>query len=352
MKNRIEIIIIMSLLIGFSLFTALNDKTISYEERRYLAKFPNIKSKTFFDDLDKYLTDHFVFRNDFRKMKANISNNILLMKDMNGVFDIDGYIFEIDDRIDEKSVNNITNTINEIKDKYFKNQDAYMFVIPRKNDYLANPNPLDYKYQDIFKMIEDKLDIETISLYDELSLDSYYKTDIHFRQNKLDKVVDKIFDVTRFTQNEVDYKYNTFSPFYGALYSKAATNMKADELVYMTSDKLEGISVYDLEKNKQVPIYDVNELGKIDSYNVYVDGPSAYLEIINDNVDNGQELIIFRDSYTSSLLPLLMPSFEKIQVVDLRYYNKKLLDNLDFSDNAKVLFIYGLEVINNSYSIK
>ena len=69
---------------------------------------------------------------------------------------------------------------------------------------------------------------------------------------------------------------------------------------------------------------------------------------MNENVKN-RKLIIFRDSYTSSIAPLLIPYFSEIELIDLRYYSSDLL-NID--GDSKVLFIFGSEVLNNSFSIK
>ena len=49
---------------------------------------------------------------------------------------------------------------------------------------------------------------------------------------------------------------------------------------------------------------------------------------------------MFRDSFCSSLAPLLLDGYKKITVIDLRYIGSPLLKGLvEFKDNQDVLII-------------
>ena len=80
------------------------------------------------------------------------------------------------------------------------------------------------------------------------------------------------------------------------------------------------------------------------------------LVINNKYNDSGRELVIFRDSFGSSLVPLMISNYSKITMVDLRYINSKyIIDNnlIDFNNsNMDVLYLYSIPIINNSYTIK
>ena len=101
------------------------------------------------------------------------------------------------------------------------------------------------------------------------------------------------------------------------------------------------------------------------SKHVFVDKEniSRYLDTINDWnyhywLENEtvtlteKELIIFRDSYGSSLAPLLIPYYSKITLIDLRYINYDIVANLTDFEHKDVLFIYSAQVINNSNLLK
>ena len=62
---------------------------------------------------------------------------------------------------------------------------------------------------------------------------------------------------------------------------------------------------------------------------------------------------MFRDSFGSSLAPLLIEKYSKITMIDLRYIGSKYLESvLNLSGNEDVLFIYSNVIINNSFTLK
>ena len=75
-----------------------------------------------------------------------------------------------------------------------------------------------------------------------------------------------------------------------------------------------------------------------------------YLE--NPENDTGKELIVFRDSFASSLIPLLVEGYDKITLVDTRYISPKILNKYIEFNNQDILFLYSTSIINNSYSLK
>ena len=76
------------------------------------------------------------------------------------------------------------------------------------------------------------------------------------------------------------------------------------------------------------------------------------LTIENPDYNGTKELIVFRDSYGSSLIPLLVTGYSKVTVVDTRYISQKLLNQyIEFKDQD-VLFMYSTLIINNSTTLK
>jgi len=99
-------------------------------------------------------------------------------------------------------------------------------------------------------------------------------------------------------------------------------------------------------------MYDTEKLTSLDSYDVFLSGPSSYIEIENRSVTDGSTLILFRDSFGSSIAPLLTPYYNKIIMVDLRYMDFKFVkEKLNFKD-ADVLFLYSTLIINSSDILK
>ena len=67
---------------------------------------------------------------------------------------------------------------------------------------------------------------------------------------------------------------------------------------------------------------------------------------------SGRKLVIFRDSFASSLAPLLLDAYSEITLVDLRYFHPAMLGQLVDFNGADVLFIYSSALFNNSDSVR
>ena len=73
-----------------------------------------------------------------------------------------------------------------------------------------------------------------------------------------------------------------------------------------------------------------------------------------ENTENktGRELVVFRDSFASSFVPLLVEGYDKITLIDTRYISPKILSQyIEFNDQD-ILFLYSTSIINNSYTLK
>lgn len=340
--KKLLIIIFISFISLFGFISIFNKEEISIYERRKLKAFPKIiDNNNFFDDLDKYLSDHFIFRQDFREVKGFVNYNLFNISINNKVTIKDDYLFELAET-NYKSLDNIVAKVDDVITRFDIN-DYEFIAIPLKNHYVG----LDNVSEEIDEYLGVRID-NYHSLKDLLSLSDYYRSDIHLKQERLGSVVSKILELCDVEEKDIEYSFNTYNKFYGSLYAKMAISMKPDTITYLTNDLLNGVKVESVEDKDLLDVYNVSELESLDPYSVYLNGPKAYLKIVNKNVED-RKLIIFRDSYTSSIVPLLVPYFSEIELIDLRYYSSDLL-NID--GDSKVLFIFGSEVLNNSFSIK
>lgn len=85
---------------------------------------------------------------------------------------------------------------------------------------------------------------------------------------------------------------------------------------------------------------------------MFLSGATPLTVITNPKAAEERELVIFRDSYGSSIAPLMIEAYSKITLVDLRYMSSDLLgDYVDFTD-AEVLFLMSDKIVNNSIMLK
>ena len=86
---------------------------------------------------------------------------------------------------------------------------------------------------------------------------------------------------------------------------------------------------------------------------MFLGGARSLITLTNPNSEHERRLIVFRDSFGSSIAPLLAAGYSKITLVDIRYISPLALSRLvDFSGVSDVLFLYSASVINNSETIK
>ena len=95
------------------------------------------------------------------------------------------------------------------------------------------------------------------------------------------------------------------------------------------------------------PVYDLDRLSGVDPYDTFLRGPQPLIVIENEAAP-ARELYLFRDSFGSSLAPLLAGSYSKVTIIDLRYINLGILDMfIEFEPGSDVLFIYSSQIFNN-----
>lgn len=353
MKNKIITIMFISYIFIFSLLgIILKDKDISSTERRKLKIFPSFElNSEYINDVDKYLLDHFPFRDTFRSIKANFNYKVLKSLDNNGIYLKGDYIFKNDYPTNIESINNFIDVINDKITNLSSDNNVYIMIIPDKNYYLEDDVFLQIDYDYIYNEI-DKLDITNIDIRNIMTLEDYYKTDTHWKQEQLEKVVIEMSKVMQFNYNKEPLKENIFNNFYGVYYGEAAINKNSDNLIYLTSESIDRAKVKYLEDRELDTVYNINNLESLDSYGIYLNGSQSFIEIFNDNSVNDKELVIFRDSFASSLTPLLVSSYKKITLIDIRYITSDSYRSLiDFTDQD-VLFMYSTLIVNNSVTLR
>ena len=353
MKDKITTFLFLIIIFGFGIFhIVLPDNEISSTERRKLSSFPKFElTSKYSEKLDKYLLDHFPLRDTFRSIKANFNYKVLNQLDNNDIYLKDNYIFKSEYPTNKGSISSFINKTNRIDKLLTENNNKYVMIIPDKNYYLEDKNFLQIDYDYLYNEIN-KLDMTQIDLRDTLELNDFYETDTHWKQEKLDKVVKQMSTKMNLKYKEIEYKKNTYDKFYGVYYGESAIERNPETITYLTNDTILNSTVKYLENDKLTTVYNLDKLTSLDSYEVYLDGASSLIEITNPNSKSKKELIIFRDSFGSSLSPLLIEYYDKITIVDNRYISSNYIKEYIEFTNQDVLFLYSTLLVNNSGSIK
>lgn len=337
------------------------DIIVSQSERRLLAQQPQVSVKklldgTYMKEFESYATDQFPMRELFRRIKALYFRNVMRKLDENGVYVTHGYAAKLDYPIDTEAVLRTTARIGYVYDKYLNNNSCkvYVCIIPDKGYYLAEANGYPaMDYDKLFEIVKKETDFAVfIDITSKLSPESFYKTDTHWRQEKIGVVADTIADYLGFIRKSDYAEKVTKLPFYGVYYGMSALPLPSEKLIYLTNDEIEECIVTNFETGEKIKIYDMKKAEGRDPYEMFLSGPVSLITIDNPQANNDRELVIFRDSFGSSLAPLLVEAYSKITLVDIRYISPDLLGRfVDFYD-ADVLFLYSTLILNSSKALQ
>ena len=377
MKKKIQIIsafLVMAIWISLAGFAWLQPaKQISAAERRPLAQLPSFgdgtADKPFTDLFDKYTQDQFPLRDTFRQLKSLFQFYTMQQMDNNNYYAVDGFVakmLQMGKNQENQLLLNL-DIFNNIYNKYLRpfGCKTYVAIVPDKGYYMYEESGhLAPDYEKLFNLIKEKMPWAThIDLTQLLTLEDFYKTDTHWRQENLVKVAEKIAEAmkTKVTPFEKYTMELIEKPFYGVYYGHAALPLPAEKMYHMHSEILDACAVYKLEPvvdengkltmefawtTEPSPVYDLSQLDSEDMYNSFISPNTVgMLRIVNPNATTGKNLIVFRDSFGSSISPLLVESYATVTLVDLRYADSEGLGNYLNFRGDDVLFLFGTQVL-------
>ena len=353
------LLVVWVLLAGFLWFGDKADYT--YAERRPLAQMPEISANSVFsgaftEKFEDFTLDQFPLRDSFRKVKSLFHYYVLNQSDNNGIYLVGDTVAKLEYPLNEASVNYATGRLLYLYESYLADTGCkiYSAMIPDKGYYLAEENGYPaMDYAALEAAFRDAIPwADYVDLKDVLSADAYYRTDTHWRQEKILPVAQKLCAAMGVTAAEDYTKLKLEKPFYGVYFGQAALPMEPEDMYILQSDLLDGCTVTDLITGVETSVYNMDKLVSPDLYDVFLSGAQPILTIDNPQGQSGKELILFRDSYGSSLAPLLLSDYSRVTLVDIRYIHPDEVGNYVNFQNQDVLFLYSALILNNGRSLK
>ena len=363
-KSKISVIVIAAFVTIVALANIiLPDGSYSLTERRRLAQFPslsvsNVLSGSFMSEYETYSQDQFIFREQLRSLKAILNYKVFGRLENHGIYIQDGHAAKLEYEINLGSTSYAAKRFEYVYNTFIKdgNNKVYLSVIPDKTYYMGGGKYPVLDADAIAKDIAGKMPYaEYIDIKDMLRLDSYYKTDPHWRQEEIGSVAQYILREMR------DFKgfYNgdavgkSLDVEYRGVYAgQAAYPMDSETIYYLSSDTIDNARVFNYETNKETGVYNFEKADGRDPYEFFLSGSISLLKITNPKSNTGRKLVMFRDSFGSSLAPLFIEAYDEITLVDIRYIQPETLGRFIEIKDSDVLFIYSSSVMNNSSTIK
>lgn len=275
------------------------------------------------------------------------------LPDENGMYEVQGQWFEAMPELDEDSVLSFTNRLNAyIIQSLTSENTVYYGVIPDKSWYSAESGWPTLDHSRLAEILRENIQgAAEIDLTPALSLEDYYQTDRHWRQERLQGVLDTLGDAMGFSVKLSDFTENTITPFHGS-FEKKLKNPPEEPFVYLTGGALDSVSISSYQYPELQEVYDLSKLESENTYDVFLGGISPIVTLTNPNAESQRELVIFGDSYSSSLAPLLCGEYRTVTIVDLRFIFSSLLPDLLTFTNQDVLFLYSDWILNNSAMLR
>ncbi len=279
-----------------------------------------------------------------------------------------GHASEVLSTINASTLDYAITLFSSINDTYLAdgNHNIVFSIIPDKNVYLhSEENPDNIPFGD-YEMMVEKMKTGTadyatyLDLFPLLTLDDYYHADLHWKQETIWDVTSAVCSAFGLAYAQGSFDTNTFAhPFVGT-YTKDLTDkglldsVGDDSLVYLTNDVLSAVTVADYPAGSPVEgvLYADSVADSEKSYDMFISGSSPLQILTSPHSATEKELIIFRDSFSSSLAPLLCETYRTITLVDLRYLGSAVLGNYIDFDDQDILFLYSTHLLNKAMIMK
>lgn len=317
------------------------DRIYSETENRLLAQKPELSRTEFFSgnyasDYEKYVTDQFAGRDKWIEIKTN-TDILLQRKEIGGVYlGADDYLIEqhlpkdfTDEQVDEKL---------ELLGQLVEKWDATVMLVPTADNILSNKLPANAPYYDETELLEKAAQLagedRYVDVYGVLrehrDEEIYYRTDHHW--TSLGAYYGYQAWLETMGENPYPYDVNGMvtadEDFLGSLHSKVNLNWRPDSIRYFPETVKKPMKVlYDFQRESDT-IFEDSYLDTKNKYGFFLDDNHAVIEIDTPYRLN-KTLFVIKDSYANCFIPLMMTHYQKIYVVDPRYYNGRLSDLME-----------------------
>lgn len=336
----------------FVLYFVIPDKELSEWENRYLEQKPEMRAAdvidgSFMEKYENYINDQIPFRDSFIKLKAVAETALLKVENNNIAKGKDSYLFTKDTKnssVFDKNVGIIDQFVNKIDNP------VTIMIAPNACGVYENKVPVGFpvvnqsaKLEELYADNSLFTNARVIKLNSVLSAHEdeyiYYRTDHHWTS------LGAYYAYRELSENPVnisDLNCHTVDGFYGTLYAKYKGLLVKPDV----------ITFYDIPVNSYVTddttrdgLYDLDKLNVFDKYGMFMWGNFGKCEI-ETKTGNGKNAVVFKDSYANCLIPFLTFDYEKITIIDLRYYSEPVSELINNNQEADVIFINNFDFLN------
>lgn len=364
-KSAIAFLIMIFIFPVIFIFT--DKKDFSETENRPLEKRPEISvksvaDKSYMDNMETYLSDHFPARINWVKAKLNLER--LSGKELiNGIYITEDRMYEKLPEPDYDEIDLSVNSINKFAEMY--DTKTFVMIAPTSAGIYADKLEPYLPQVDQKKLLNDvygkfgdnvhKIDIFS-AMYSARDEYIYYRTDHHWTSKgafTAYKAAARKMGLPCYEDYDVEKAADDFQ---GTFYSKCLYDgIKPDQIdIYKQGNN---VLAYSLTLNDGIneeyarDIYFPEFLETNDKYCLFL-GHNRALTKIKTNADTNRKLLLIKDSYANSFVPFLVQNYSDISVIDLRYVKTSITDFVDPNEFDHTLFLYNASTFSVDKNIK
>lgn len=352
-ENLITVIIFLGMIFaGGIMFWLIPDREFSENENRYLQELPKVDKEAlisgdYMDSFEEYVSDQFPFRNPLMAT-ASSYKYMIGMRDINGAYvGNDGYLMNKTEvyQVDEKRISKNLTYINTFFEKYndrIGQENICFMLVPEASMVVTEKLPAFAEHEwetelmnNIRAQIKGAVVIEPEKAMTESDRQLYYRTDHHWTTYGAFEAYKEYASYYGRNIVEADYAFEEVcNSFQGTLYSKVLLpNSANDDIVIDT--KCSDVTV--IADNASGKLYDMEALEQKDKYEIFLGGNYGIVEIDGDGEGS---LLIIKDSFANSFVPFLLDDYDKIIMIDLRYYMGDLNMLMEKEKITNILVLY------------
>lgn len=349
-----------------SLFTLMTgDREYSDNENRYLAQKPefsigSVADGRFMKDEEEYLSDQFFARDAMVRMRTGV--DVLFGKrESNGVYiGKDGFLFNKPSAYDKKRVKLTTDAINSISELSTSIR-SYIAIAPNSVEILSDLLPSFAPTQNQTKQIEkvySKLDnIQKIDLCTPLKAAKdpralYYKTDHHWTADAAEIAFNAISREMKLDTSGYKYKKLAVTDSFRGTMASSSGVFSAQDTIRITvpEPQVKYVVRYPDDNKKRASIFDSEKLEKGSKYEVFFSGNFPEIQI-ETAARSDKTLMVIKDSYANCVVPMLIPYFKTIIMIDPRYYADNISQTIEKNNVTDILWLYNADTFLKDTSI-
>ncbi len=348
----VSFFLLLAMLAGMTLF--LPAKKISENENRELAQMPVLNGDTvlsgeFQEGLSDFLSDQIPGRDFWISLNTNLKK-LLGQKEINGVYlGEDGYYFQAftSDSYSESRKNAGFALFEEFA--AMTDASIKILMVPTPGAVLADKLPANAPMYDADALWSDLIaatpscqviDLRQLFAKNAEYAQLYYRTDHHWTADGAylaytaycQSVGLEIKPASYFEIKQVS------DCFYGTIYSKVLDSAAEPDSVYAPTQLPQITVTYDDGETSDT-LYAEEYLSQKDKYAYFFGGNYGKVEITTE-AGNGKTLLVIKDSFANSMIPYLLEDYERIVMLDMRYFGGKTTDVMTQYGVTDVLFLY------------